>query len=74
MLAQDTVEGGNKLDITKEDAFMRALHYMTHQKVSAHPKWGALEITEERIGILLSVVDNFNNSEHYPFYTETSNA
>lgn len=59
-----------KLDIKDEEDFMEAIHFMTHQKVSAGTKWGALEITEERIDDMISVLDEEDFSRE-DFYRET---
>lgn len=59
-----------KLDIKDEEDFMEAIHFMTHQKVSAGTKWGALEITNERIDEMLSVLDKEDFSRE-DFYRET---
>mgnify|MGYP003292770621 CR=1 FL=1 len=60
----------NGQSVPREEAFMEALHKMTHQKVYATPKWGVLEITEERLNEMLQVV----KESHYDqenFYLET---
>lgn len=62
------------MDITQESQFLNAIHYMTHQKVQANSKQGALEITPERIGIMLEQAEAFSESEHYPFYIEVLTA
>lgn len=58
------------LDTTNEEDFMSALHYMTHQKVTATTKWGSLEITDERINELVKVLDE-KEFEHEIYYRET---
>ncbi|MEY8370244.1 DUF6241 domain-containing protein [Aerococcaceae bacterium 50-4] len=60
--------------ITAENQFLDAIHYMTHQKVLADSKQGALEITPERIDILLEQAESFSDSSHYPFYIEVLSA
>lgn len=62
------------IDITQESQFLNAIHYMTHQKVQANSKQGALEITPERIDIMLGQAEAFSDSEHYPFYIEVLTA
>ena len=62
------------IDITQESQFLNAIHYMTHQKVQANSKQGALEITPERIAIMLEQAEAFSDSEHYPFYIEVLTA
>lgn len=62
------------IDITQESQFLNAIHYMTHQKVQANSKQGALEITPERIDIMLEQAEAFSDSEHYPFYIEVLTA
>lgn len=62
------------IDITQENQFLNAIHYMTHQKVQANSKQGALEITPERIDIMLEQAEAFSDSEHYPFYIEVLTA
>ncbi|SPT62550.1 Uncharacterised protein [Aerococcus viridans] len=62
------------IDITRESQFLNAIHYMTHQKVQANSKQGALEITPERIAIMLEQAEAFSDSEHYPFYIEVLTA
>lgn len=56
-----------------EEEFMEAVHHMTHQKVKAWPKWGAIHITEERIDELLAILDDaaYDNEK---FYRETLTA
>ncbi|CAI9391520.1 DUF6241 domain-containing protein [Niallia sp. Sow4_A1] len=57
------VEG--EVDISKidydywhEDRVISTMHEMTHQKVRADQKWGAVEMTEERIDMLNDIVKN----------------
>ncbi|WP_079477577.1 DUF6241 domain-containing protein [Halobacillus salinus] len=44
-----------------------ALHLMSHQKVKAKKKWGALPLTEERVDRLITVVQSgdYNNGNQY---------
>lgn len=62
------------IDITQESQFLNAIHYMAHQKVQANSKQGALEITPERIAIMLEQAEAFSDSAHYPFYIEVLTA
>lgn len=59
--------------ITTESEFMEVLHHMTHQKVEASPKWGAVQITEQRIDQMLAVLES-NELEHEAFYHKTLSA
>jgi len=47
--------------------FDQRIHEMTHQKVYAEPKWGAFEMKEENIDMLLSVLGEteMENEEYY---------
>lgn len=40
-----------------------AIHQMSHQKVKSDKKWGALQITDDRIWRLIEVIE-FNRSEY----------
>ncbi|SFB11462.1 MULTISPECIES: DUF6241 domain-containing protein [unclassified Bacillus (in: firmicutes)] len=46
-----------------ENAVMEAIHHMSHQKVYADKKWGALPLTPERVNRLITVVEQ--NKEKY---------
>lgn len=59
--------------ITTESEFMEVFHHMTHQKVEASPKWGAVQITEQRIDQMLAVLET-NELEHEEFYHKTLSA
>lgn len=59
--------------VTTESAFMEVIHHMTHQKVEANPKWGAIEISKKRIQDMLAVLDA-NELKNEEFYRETLNA
>lgn len=59
--------------ITTESEFMEVIHHMTHQKVEASPKWGAVQITEKRIDEMLTVL-GANELENEDFYQETLSA
>lgn len=65
--AEDTK--GKVVDILNEEAFMQDLHKMTHQKVYASPKWGTLAITEERVDLMLQIVEQADY-EHGTFYKD----
>lgn len=47
--------------------FEQRIHEMTHQKVYAEPKWGAFELKEENIDMMLSVLSEteMKNEESY---------
>lgn len=74
LLGRELYDSWIYLDITEESTFLMAIHYMTHQKVLADSKQGALEITPERIAIMLEQAEAFSDSVHYPFYIEILNA
>lgn len=61
------------INATSEEGFSDAIHYMSHQKVYAETKWGALEITDERIDSMLETLDN-TEFEDEDFYRETLNS
>ncbi|ULT56342.1 DUF6241 domain-containing protein [Neobacillus drentensis] len=46
-----------------EDEVMDAIHKMSHQKVEASKKWGAIPLTPGRVNQLLKVVQK--NANHY---------
>lgn len=74
LLGRELYDSWIYLDITEETTFLMAIHYMTHQKVLADSKQGALEITPERIAIMLEQAEAFSDSAHYPFYIEILSA
>lgn len=45
------------------------IHQMTHQKVEADQKWSSIEMTDERVNTLLSVVEE-NDYDHGDVYKE----
>ncbi len=53
----------------KENELMSAIHKMSHQKVTAEKKWGAIPLTPERVKRLLAVVNEnqtkYKNAELY---------
>ncbi|WP_345239304.1 DUF6241 domain-containing protein [Pontibacillus salipaludis] len=54
---------------TSESTVQDAIHHMSHQKVIANKKWGALPITMERVNRLIEVVE-MNNYTHKQDYLE----
>jgi len=74
LLGRELYDSWIYLDITEESTFLTAIHYMTHQKVLADSKQGALEITPERISIMLDQAEAFSESVHYPFFIEILSA
>ncbi|MDP4171704.1 MAG: DUF6241 domain-containing protein [Bacillota bacterium] len=52
-----------------EDDVMSAIHEMSHQKVYADKKWGAIPLTLERVNRLILVVEkNKDKYHHYDLY------
>lgn len=43
-----------------EDKVISTMHQMTHQKIKASQKWGAVEMTEFRIRELITIVEESN--------------
>ncbi|MGH2104838.1 DUF6241 domain-containing protein [Aerococcus urinaeequi] len=74
LLGRELYDSWIYLDITEESTFLTAIHYMTHQKILADSKQGALEITPERISIMLEQAEAFSESVHYPFFIEILSA
>lgn len=59
----------------EEGRFQTMLHQMTHQKIKASKKVGAIEMTPERIDEMLKIAHaNENIYEHYEFYEKTLTA
>lgn len=57
-----------------ESSIMRTLHEMTHQKVKANEKWGAVAMTKENIQKMIKVVqDHKKDLDHYDVYIEMLN-
>lgn len=50
-----------------EESFIQDVHEMTHQKVEAKDKWGALEAKEENINALLAILDETDFAEEEYF-------
>ena len=50
-----------------EEEFMQDIHDMTHQKVYAEDKWGSVELNEQNINALLSILDetDFADEDYY---------
>ncbi|AYP68843.1 hypothetical protein BpsM61_00069 [Bacillus phage vB_BpsM-61] len=47
------------IDVEWDDAQVRrTIHHMSHQKIEANQKWGAIEITQERIETLSQIIDD----------------
>jgi hypothetical protein len=57
-----TVEREFPMDMFEEDV-QSAIHRMSHQKIEADQKWGALPLTPERVNRLIQVVEN--NQKNY---------
>ncbi|WP_033542103.1 DUF6241 domain-containing protein [Planococcus sp. CAU13] len=63
---EELAEGG-----LEETQLQTYLHRMTHQKVTADKKFGAIEMSEANISNLLKIVEvNYNYYEHSEFYEE----
>lgn len=56
-----------------EEEIEQILHEMTHQKVVASEKWGATQITQNRIDELIAIVEE-GTYFHEDFYLDTLNA
>ncbi|MFC0230309.1 DUF6241 domain-containing protein [Bhargavaea ullalensis] len=52
-----------------EDRLMQDIHQMTHQKVAAKQKWGALQITQNRIDEMIGTVSS-GDYEHGDLYLD----
>ena len=75
----ETVEAsgtaGNKEVDMEEVQVQIYLHQMTHQKIVATEKRGAVEMTPENIENMLKIVrENYDFYEHSPFYEKTLTA
>ncbi|XKE93951.1 DUF6241 domain-containing protein [Metaplanococcus flavidus] len=56
----------------EEERVQIYLHQMTHQKITADKKRGAVEMSEENIGNMLKIVkENYDYYEHSDFYEQT---
>lgn len=76
--AETTDTAQTKKSVDKADADMEEervqiyLHQMTHQKIIADKKRGAVEMSEENIGNMLKIVkENYDYYEHSEFYEKT---
>ena len=57
-----------------EEELQNLIHTMSHQKVKADQKWGAILLTHERVGILINVVkENEDRWEHPELYLDILN-
>ncbi len=55
----------------RESSMQNYIHWMSHQKVSAKQKWGAMLVTEERVERLLEVaLENEQNYQHSNVYID----
>ena len=70
---EEEVQEVNTDSIQSEANFRDTLHHMTHQKIHAEDKWGAVEITDERIDLMLETVKN-SDFTHRDFYIEALTA
>lgn len=69
-MSKGSNEGGSEADMD-EKRIQKYLHLMTHQKVEAKEKWGAVEMTPENIGNLLTIVEsNQGQYENATYYIE----
>ncbi|AQY55047.1 hypothetical protein [Geobacillus phage TP-84] len=63
-----------ELDVTVEwndVQVQNAIHKMSHQKVLADVKWGAIKITKKRLETLSMIIDqNKDHLEHYDLYRD----
>lgn len=65
-VAQSGKDGWAELDWDEAEV-QQVIHEMSHQKVKAGTKWGAIKITEERIELLLAYVkkQDFKQKDTY---------
>ncbi|TWT05905.1 DUF6241 domain-containing protein [Planomicrobium sp. CPCC 101079] len=69
-VSKESNAGGSEEDMD-EKRIQKYVHLMTHQKVEAKEKWGAVEITPENIENLLTIVEmNQDQYEHAEYYKE----
>ncbi|WP_066412304.1 DUF6241 domain-containing protein [Sutcliffiella cohnii] len=65
---KEVVEGEFTLDMS-EASIQRAIHLMSHQKVKADQKWGAIPLSPERVERLLEIVQlNRDDYAHADVY------
>lgn len=69
----ENVSGEEFSDDMSEGEVQQAIHNMSHQKVKADRKWGALEITPQHINRLIEIVKN-NDFENADLYLEILNS
>ena len=71
--ATEETKTGDKTDADMDEERVQIyLHQMTHQKITADKKRGAVEMSEENIGNMLKIVkENFDHYEHSDFYEKT---
>lgn len=56
-------------EVNSEDDIIHILHEMTHQKVKAKEKWGAVAMTKENVEAMFSMVkDKKDDLDHYDLY------
>lgn len=79
VLAREKIEDvfyetdGNQDIFTKsidEQRIQQIIHEMSHQKVKAKQKWGAILITQDRVGELIEVTESSENWEHREVYLD----
>ncbi|SHN22997.1 DUF6241 domain-containing protein [Gracilibacillus kekensis] len=70
---QEEVQEVDEEKILSENSFMNTLHKMTHQKIHANEKWGAVEITPERINLMLDIAKD-STFTHREFYMDALTA
>lgn len=52
-----------KVDFTNEECVYNSMHYMINTKIESNAIWGTLEITKNRVGILIKAVNASNWSD-----------
>ncbi|WP_058306447.1 DUF6241 domain-containing protein [Gracilibacillus massiliensis] len=70
---QEEVQEVDEEKILSENSFMNTLHKMTHQKIHAEEKWGAVEITQDRIDLMLNIAKD-STFTHRDFYMQALTA
>lgn len=72
--AYELLTSDDPLDVTIEwndVQVQNAIHKMSHQKVLADVKWGAIQITKKRLETLSTIIDqNKDHLEHYDLYRD----
>ena len=71
--SSQTKKSAAKADVDMEEERVQIyLHQMTHQKIVADKKRGAVEMSDENIGNMLKIVEeNYDYYEHSDFYETT---